>query len=526
MIGADEIIIEDGMGNDFMGQDGMRRNMRHKVRFRGIKKTPKNLEREMLANSKRLADDPSLIIPRCLDEGRRSPFDRMERKLEKMLRYKDDPEALIRLATRGDQLLRAYAATISLSASGKLPYLTSTELPVGVVSFAMRGKVDKEKLIGLQHFDDPDLRLLAYWDLARSKKMHIYSTEKGLFCALSAPHAPQEYVEEALSNLPYHLEGGSCGHDERPAVRLRWNSANREIRICAVCAADANTAHHLMARVAAPDPFDDLTVSVEHSYSGEAPECQGEFPTPPELVRSYLEGEMDDAGLIAAHIKAKGEWMRSRGQVYVLGQECFGKDGESFLQTLKGSEMERTALQAVIAEGAPIVSDQNQAGKVISELWDAHGRSMLVAVADQGIADKVLGMKELTPGQMLAEARRSVLEGQVLASLPRYATLGPVGQLADSLARAYKVEGVPSMIRLVDRTEKEHLLRAVCFAFLEAVDEGRSRRWQYSQEEMDYGLHLSASAKAMLDSSGEPYHQALSDLLGDCGCGEEAVRAP
>jgi hypothetical protein len=390
----------------------------------------------------------------------------------------------------------------------------------------MRGKVDKEKLIGMQHFDDPDLRLLAYWDLAREGKMHIYSTEKGLFCALSGPRAPPEYVEEAMSNLPYRLTEGSCGHNERPAVLVRWRSAGREVRVCAECASDTNTAQHLMARVAAPDPFDDLTVSVEHAYTGEGPECKGQFPTPPELVRSYLEGALDDVGLIAAHIKAKGEWMRSRGQVYVLGQECFGKDGGAFLQALKGNELERTALQAVIARGVPIVSDQNQAGKVIGELWEAHGQAMLVAVADQDIATKVLSMRETTPGQMLAEARRLVQEGQVLASLPRYAELGPVGQLADSLARAHKVDGTPSMIRQVERTAKEHLLRAVCFAFLEAVGEGHSRKWQYSQEEKDYGLHLSVSAKAMLESAGEPYHQALSDLLRDCGCGEEAVRAP
>ena len=48
--------------------------MPRRARFRGIKKTPKNMEREMLATSKRLADDPSLVIPRLLEEVRKSPF--------------------------------------------------------------------------------------------------------------------------------------------------------------------------------------------------------------------------------------------------------------------------------------------------------------------------------------------------------------------------------------------------------------------------------------------------------------------
>ncbi len=500
--------------------------MRQTARFRGIKKTPKNLERELLANSKRLADDPSLIIPRCLDDGRKYPFAKLEKRLNKVLRYKDDPERLIKLAGMGDQLVRAYAATISLSASGKLPYLTSTELPVGVVSFAMRGKVDREKLIGMQHFGDPDLRLLAYWDIARAEKVHVYSTKEGLFCSVKGPKAPEEYVQEMLDNLPYKVIEGSCGHADRPAVRIRWLSADRELRVCAECSSDVNTAHHLMARVAAPDPFDDLEVSVDHSYLGGRPECQDPFAASPALINKYLQGELNDAELIAAHIKEKGDWMRSRGQVYVLGQECFGNDGEAFLRALKGSDLERTALQAVIALSAPLVSDQNQAGKVISEIWEAHARTMLEAVSDVETASRVMGLRDLTPGQMLTEASKLVQERETLCALPSYAELGPLGQLADSLARAYKVEGSAAMLRLIERSEKEHGRRAVCYAFLEAAGEGQSRKWQFNKEERDYGSHLSSHAKVMIGSCGEEYHQALLGLLRDSGSGEEAVRTP
>jgi hypothetical protein len=237
--------------------------MASRARFRGIKKTPKNMEKEMLATSKRLADDPSMVVPRLLEEVRKSPFAYLEKALSKVQNHRDDPEKLIKLAGKGDQFVRAYAAAISLFASGKLPYLTTANLPIGPVSFAMRGTVDREKLIGLQHFDDPDLRLLAYWDMARSDRLHIYSTEAGLFASVSGPKAPKEYVREMMDNLPYRVTEGSCGHD-RPAVRVRWVSADREVRVCAECASDVNTAQHLMARVAALDPYDDLKVSVEH----------------------------------------------------------------------------------------------------------------------------------------------------------------------------------------------------------------------------------------------------------------------
>ncbi|MCX6651357.1 MAG: hypothetical protein NT131_06855 [Methanomassiliicoccales archaeon] len=500
--------------------------MPRRARFRGIKTTPKNMEKEMLATSKRLADDPSLVVPRLLEEVRKDPFAKLNKRLNKVLRYKDDPVRLIKLAGKGDQFVRAYAAAISISASGKLPYLTIANLPGGTVSFALRGKVDREKQIALQHFDDPDLRLLAYLDMAREGKMHIYSTEKGLSCSFSGPKAPEDYVKEILDNLPYRVIEGNCGHSGRPAVLIHWTSANKTLRVCAECAGDMNTAQHIVARMAAPDPYDDLKVSVDHSYVGGRPECQGEFATPKALIERYLQGDLDDAGLIAAHVQAKSERMRSRGTIYVIGQECFGKDGEAFLNALKGSDMERKALQAVIASGAPIVSDQNQSGKVISEMWESHGRAMLIAVSDELTADRIWGQKELTPGQMLSEAQRLVKEREALCTLPAYAGLGAVGQLADTLAKAYKTEGTPAMLRLVERTAKEHLLRAVCYAFLNAVGEGQSRKWQFSNEERDHGEHLTTHAKVMVEGCGEEYHQSLVLLLRDSGSGESAVRAP
>lgn len=101
-----------------------------------------------------------------------------------------------------------------------------------------------------------------------------------------------------------------------------------------------------------------------------------------------------------------------------------------------------------------------------------------------------------------------------------------MGQLADSLAKAYRIEGTAAMLRLVERTEKEHTHRAVCYAFLTAVGEAQSRGWQFNKEERESGEHLARHASRMLSSTGEGYHEALSALLAESGSGEVALRAP
>jgi len=53
------------------------------------------------------------------------------------------------------------------------------------------------------------------------------------------------------------------------------------------------------------------------------------------------------------------------------------------------------------------------------------------------------------------------------------------------------------MLRLVERTEKVHLRRAICYAFLEAIGEGQQRKWQFSKEERESGEHLAPHALEM-----------------------------
>src|SRR5271157_2341635 len=95
------------------------------VRFKGIKATPKSLEKDLLARADRLAEDPSVLIPKCEGKCWRCPYDKLLKKMEKVKQSRGDAETLQAIAMHGDQLVRAYAATLSLSASGKVPFLST-----------------------------------------------------------------------------------------------------------------------------------------------------------------------------------------------------------------------------------------------------------------------------------------------------------------------------------------------------------------------------------------------------------------
>lgn len=497
----------------------------------GVKTTPKTLEKALLENAQRLANDPAMLIPRAEgEECRKCKWPKLEKGLSKIAYFKDDPDRLVKLAGKGDQFLRAYAATISLAASGKVPFLSTAQLPIGEVSYAVRGTVDKEKLIGLQHFDDADLRLLAYWDIARRYDLHIYSTEKGLYYSTNGPRAPIDYVNEAIISLGVAWKVDSCPHQGPGAYLIvDWVSAKRALRLCQECAKGGNTVIDLSARIAAPDHTDDFRISAEvvlHCNDVKDHQCRSQEPLslPSEVVKDYLAGKIDDVEVLNQARMQRMRELSHEGKALVLGGECYGTDKDAFLANLKGSEMERRVITSLVRDkNLVIVAESNQAGRIITDLWPEHKEEMLHMVTSADLAKAYLDRTDLSPPQLLADASRSEASVRVGRSLPQLCDLGQMGTLADSLARTYKMEGKEAMVRAVERTKRtDHRTKAVCYGFLKAAGES-SRSWQFSREEIDYGTYLAQFAETLFQASGEEYSQALQTLLTAAGC-EENVK--
>jgi hypothetical protein len=505
--------------------------MGRRARFRGAKATPKTLEKDLLEKARMLAEDPHLLLPRCAQDCRGCDLKKAVEKMEKVSSRRLDPKKLEFSMNWGDQLVRAYAATISLHVAGKVPYLATTKTPMGEVSFAMRGKVDRDKLIGVQHFDHPELRLLALWSTAQKRGLHIYSTEKEAICCPDGPRPPAEYVDEALSLLPYDLDDNNdCPHvKEGRGIKITWRGGGQTVRVCPSCAQDINTVHVLASRIAAEDPTDDFEVEVisDLRCTSSCPDCRVKesYQLSKDLVRRYLKAELNDATLLEEQSKARAASVRQREEeVYMIGDTCYGRDKERFLAALRGTKAEKKAISGLISsKKVCVLSRTDQTANLLSDLWPEHKEELLGAVASPDIVMRVLSERsELTPSQMVVEAER--LEGYrgIEGELPALEGLGPLGALADRVARTAKTEGKEAALRQVEKGKgSDHKTRSVSYAFLTALGEGQSRSWQFTREEMDFGSYLAPFAQRLLVEKGEGYAEALSLLLEASGSNEK-----
>ncbi|MDD1768501.1 MAG: hypothetical protein LUQ55_00785 [Methanomassiliicoccales archaeon] len=509
--------------------------MRPRLRMRGSKITPKNLEKELLAKAKRLAESPGILIPICQEPCKKCDFEGLLRKMENIARFKDEPEKLISLASWGDQLVRAYAATISLAAAGKIPYLAVINLPIGEVSYAIRGKVDKEKLIGVEYFDDPDLRLLAFWEIAKKRDLHMYSSSDRFTCS-SEPRAPAEYVREMIDTAPYKIDRQEkCPHpDSNVALNVIWKSPKVTVSVCQECISDANLLHHFTSRIAARDPTDDFEIDVRYDLECRS-NCTRCLVKEPYLMSSglreeYFKGEIDDKTLVEKFVKEKLVGLKgSREVLFVAGSRCFGSDKNAFIEHIRGSEAEKAALSGLISSTKmSIISTTDQASRIISDLWEEHGERLLSQVASSTVVESLRReSSNMAPAQLIQEAGRLEMARGIHSSLPEYARLGEVGKYADRLARLFKTEGKSAVARLIEKERhREHRLRAVSYGFLIAVGESEGKAWQFTKEEMDFGSYLSTFASKLLQSDGDEYHDALQLIVQASGSIEEIARKP
>ncbi|RLF66759.1 MAG: hypothetical protein DRN57_06420, partial [Thermoplasmata archaeon] len=177
------------------------RKKNYKVRT-GARTASKGLEKELKRKARRLAQDPTLALPRCTVDV--PLFRNLEKKLRDIQSRKDSRSYLEKAAKSGDKLARAYAGALLLNHEDKIQYLAVMRTPFGDVGYALRGSTTKEKLAGIQNYDNPRIKMMAFLEEVKKKKLFMFVTDNEVICTGKDPKPPKE----VLDPLPKRLGKG------------------------------------------------------------------------------------------------------------------------------------------------------------------------------------------------------------------------------------------------------------------------------------------------------------------------------
>ena len=482
------------------------------LRMRGVKQASKRLEDDILGRSKDIAENPGLLRPMCAGNCKKCFFDKVFKDIDKVTEHRNDESVCLKYASKGffEDMAKAYAGTISLSAAGKIPLLATATVGGEKVPYAVRGSVNPALLIGCQHYDDPKIRLIYYNTFIRKYKLHLYSL-------------PEDYMYESWWDTPYKFKDDEidCGHKGAVSLNIRIKSLNATIHICEDCAKDVPTLAYLVSKICAIDPLDDFEVTVEHKYHSESE--SGTVAIEGDDLKSYMIGKLTDRSLVDKIKREKlGLLSQSRELTLLIGEKNYGSDLETFIKDLEGPQDEKDGLTRLLtAHPMPVVLRNGKTNEAISLLWDDNWREIIAAFTSDDFAATYQEQPKAAPSVVLESAHRAFISRDVVNSLPVFSKPGYMTKLADSLAKAAKVGGFPMLHETaLDSTVKDSKAKALVAAFVFLYDEKADLHFTLNAEDMDFVEFLKPFAKKVIDADGKTYRDDMNTLLMASSSGE------
>lgn len=497
---------------------------------RGPKRASRVEEKKLIKNAKELAKDPLKVIPECGDSCFLCKFGRSKRKIKKIAKYKDDEDKLKKYAKRGPGLAKAIAGTLLIGLKGKAPLLARASTPDGEISYVKSGEASKERLIGIQHFYDPTLRLLAYSKEA-NKGYYLYSWKENIICTGKNDNPPKDYIKSTLSNFPYrlHKEGKkySCGHtskkNNRSYFALHWKGADLNFSICEKCAKKSSNLFHYISRgIISSDNTKSFSLSYIYKMDCGA-DCDGclnenRISLPDDISNSYYDNTISDHRLIKNIDKIGWKRKKEKGDVYAVGGVCYGHNMGAFLRIFDYEDWESEVIKKAIQSEDGIVLEEGTVNELLGKVWKKEGVELLKEVTkDEKTAKNLFQESEeegILPRKILKKARKLREVDRELNKLPEFKKLPPKAKFVHDLVLTYKTEGRDETVKKIDEMNiSDTRVKSIAYGFLAAIGKADSKKWKYSQSEVDSGEFMEEYVKKVLNSSGKEYARALQDLI-------------
>jgi len=495
----------------------------------------KTQEKKLIENAKKLRDDPYLILPECIDPGCEKYFIKTKKRLEKVTRYKDDTDKLEKLSNKKG-LEAALAGTLSLAIAEKAPYLGVIKFPTGDITYAQRGKAEKEKLIAIQHFDNPIWRLLGLKDLSFKKNLYIYSWDNGYVSSGVKANPPKDFIKFIIKKLDFSNKNNVvyCKHinpekakkqefHNEDYLRINWKSADTIIAICKDCSkATKNTIFNISKYMLIPNLSDDFQIDV---ISQVTQQRKSETKKISELLKNYLSGKLSDYDFINKNIKKQEEIIKqSEEKILVLDGVSYGSDIKRFVEALKPNKYEKSALEFILdkIEEPLIVTDVN-ANRILDIFWDQHGLDFINTIIDDKKMANSMFQLDDTPTNILTMVFEYKKRQHILSQLPQYDSLPPLANFADNIVRTYKTFGKEKAISEIKKKIDTPKGRSLAYAFLLVFKKGKDTKWQYSKQEIEYGEFLKEYAEKLLEANPKNYTEKLQELLTVSGSNERII---
>lgn len=214
--------------------------MPQRRRKSGLRTAAGSLQEQFLERMARLAEDPTLVLPRVEGKEPRA-LARLRRQIN-ALKAGRTP-----LAARFDaHVLGATYRAAKLADWDAVPRMLDAKVAGQRRFYVQRGQVVRTCSLGVQNYDHPRVLLLAYASMAQRHGLHFFALPDGVLCTGKAPAPPPEWFAnlggEAVALAEEEPGRHGCPHRDRDRVLLQFRDGPG-VAVCGPCGEKAEGVH-------------------------------------------------------------------------------------------------------------------------------------------------------------------------------------------------------------------------------------------------------------------------------------------
>jgi len=464
-----------------------------------LKTTSKETQKAFIERIRKLVQDPAILLPECLDGGFFCPISSYRKKLS-------SSGSLERFAGSSDQLLSGIGETAKLASSDEIPLFAVLKTPLGSMEYAKRGgSTDDLVLAGVQHFDDPVWRMLAFSSLAKTKGLRVYSTS-GSFISSCRNTSPGIGVFKEIlldEDIEFNDAGGVLNignagtyleilHLGKTIIRSYENSSQ-------------NTAAAIMKHVLTPEFQKDFVFRI-----GFLENLTSDIPQ--QLVSDYLSGKNNDRTFIRSVKDHRTRLAVSKGS-YVVGSDGF-KGVDDFLKNFTFTVMDEATLREFLPRlGVGIAMDAFSERKVLEVLWPKFGGEILSRLYPE-LTDEDRKLLRGSPMEQIDTAASLIR----MRSMRREMGVDPWSEDSAFLLEMVGKYFSHGSERLIKDGEREmgqsSQRRSIYLAIITAVGDAGAKDWMFTQSEKELAWKLLPYVRKIIQDGPSKLRENIAPLRG------------
>ncbi len=445
---------------------------------------------------KEILNEPSSLIPDCIDKGFLCPFSSYEKKLSGNV-------DLDKFSKSHDEFLRGLSETKRAVEDENVSFSGLAKTPHGTATFFRKGDTDQFVLAGIQNSKNDIFRMLAFSRLVSSGKVIVYSAADYYRATCKGSPPDRLFVEKVLKN-----ENISYNVDNDGIITIGSGEDSFTLNIMGIPSikigslAKTSVPVHLIKYILSKNPVGLLSFQIPRLE-------QFSDRTESELFSNYVLGKLSDGEFFNKIVAKRLATARQSG-LFIIGKQPYNNLA-SFLGEIEIPDQQKNIISDIWPSGQGIYIDDKSQRKFYETIWSTVGEEFLKRLypdSENLPKDKLRG----NPMEILEKLEKQRKLAIVSKSLGLKPWSVPSTQLAELIVIGIS-EGKEQLDEYISKMEmKLSDSQAVAHCIQTVFDLNRHQSWKISDDAILKGNILIPSVKEIVSGKLEKPDSKFQEL--------------